>query len=158
MSPSPGSTVAGSEQQPAPLSSGDLPWTVERLSSEVSSLDSSLSRVQWNQVEHLFTSFQGLFSATPGHTTRVQHVIETSLGQVCRTALRPLPRSRWEAVDKEVKDMLQLGVIEPPTAPGAAQYCWSRNPLAVSVSALTSRKSIRWPPSTPTLCHELTFS
>lgn len=48
-----------------------------------------------------------------GQATHVQHIIDTPPGQVCKMALRPLMWSRWEAIDKEVNDMLQLGVIEP---------------------------------------------
>lgn len=35
------------------------------------------------------------------------------MGQVSRTALWPLPHSRWEVVDREVRDMLKLGIIKP---------------------------------------------
>lgn len=85
-------------------------------SEEEPTLNNHLSRTQPCQVKDLLASFKGLFSTTPGHTERVQCVIETPLGLVCHTALRPLPKSHWEAFDKEVKDMLCLGVIEPSTS------------------------------------------
>lgn len=68
---------------------------------------------QQQQLENLLLFFPGLFSTRPWQAEGVQHVIETPPGQVSRTALRPLPRSQSEVVDKEVQDMLQLGVFEP---------------------------------------------
>lgn len=52
----------------------------------------------------------------PRQTHNVHHIIETPTGIVRRTALLPLPRSRWEVVNKEVQDMSCLGVTDPPNS------------------------------------------
>lgn len=47
----------------------------------------------------------------PGQTPLVTHHIPTPPGVVIRAPMRPLPRMRWDAIDKEINEMLALGVI-----------------------------------------------
>lgn len=79
-------------------------------------LDEGLSVTQWDQVRCLLSTFRELFSTTPGSTTHFQHIIDTPLGQVFWTALWSLPRIWWEAINKEVNDILHLEVIEPSSS------------------------------------------
>lgn len=113
--------VAWSDKQPTPLSSGELPWTPVANTVTALSLDAGLSTRQQQQITHLLQDFPNLFSTNPGFTTQVQHVIETQPRQVCRTALRLLPWSRWKAVDKEISYMLRLSIIEPCKRLGAVR-------------------------------------
>lgn len=55
-----------------------------------------------------------IFNQAQSDTTHVVSHRE-SLGHMVCTSLSPLPWKRWEAIDREVKDMLQLGVIDSST-------------------------------------------
>lgn len=101
-----------SDNKPTLLSLRDLPWTAKTPTKEEPFV-TGLPLTQQNQNRQLLSSFPGPFSTTPGHTIQDQHVIEIPAGQLCCTALQPLPKSHWEAVNKEVQDMLHLGIIEP---------------------------------------------
>lgn len=65
-----------------------------------------------------------MFSKTPGLTSLAEHRIPTPEGQVVRSRWRLLPRTQWDVVNREVADMLRLGVIE------ASQSAW-RSPLVL---------------------------
>lgn len=84
-----------------------LPWTPKTLSGE-----DSPGTPDWH-LRSFLAAYPSLFSANPCWTDCIQHIIETPIGWVSRTALRPLPRSCWRMVDKEVQDMLRLRVTKP---------------------------------------------
>lgn len=99
-------------------------------------LGDALSPAQNQQLRELLKEFPLGFSSTPGRTSALHHAIETEPGLVVWAPWRPLPRKRWEAVEKEVEDMLSLGVIQPshsewrsliilvPKPDGSIRFCF----------------------------------
>lgn len=66
-------TVAWSDQQLTPLSSGDLPWTPENALDKTPALDDKLAQIQQDKIRHLLVTFPQLFSITPGRTQTHTH-------------------------------------------------------------------------------------
>lgn len=79
-------------------------------------LGDALSPSQVCHLKELLQEFPLSFSSKPGLTSVLQHTIETDPGVVVRPLWRPLPHKRWEAVEKETADMLDLGVIQPSSS------------------------------------------
>lgn len=50
---------------------------------------------------------------TPNLTSALQHKIQMEHRAVVQAPWRSLPRKCWEAVEKEIVDILKLGMIEP---------------------------------------------
>lgn len=76
-------TVAWSDIHLPPLSAGELPWATsntEALGKNVPPLAPELTPQQKQQLVKLPAEFTTLFSATPGQTTVIWHVIETPPG------------------------------------------------------------------------------
>ena len=60
--------------------------------------------------------FTDVFNAQPGKTTLAEHQIETGDSPAVRLLPYQLPHSFRDSVQKEVKDMLAQGIIEPSTS------------------------------------------
>ncbi|XP_053872984.1 uncharacterized protein LOC128831041, partial [Malaclemys terrapin pileata] len=76
-------------------------------------LGENLTEEQLRQTRCLLQAFSHTFTDQPGHTSLVHHRIQTEPGVVIRGTTRPLPYHRRQVVEKEVRAMLDLGVIEP---------------------------------------------
>lgn len=72
-----------------------------------------LSPQQLRHLDTLLGQFPGVFSTIPGRTRVMQNVIESLPGAVIRAPWRPIPHKGWAAVEKEVTEILRLGVTEP---------------------------------------------
>lgn len=103
----------GLMEDPTELPEGDLPWFSQGRKAVQPQLNSTITPQQAKELEGLLSEFRGLFSLQPGHTPLVTHRIPTLPGQVVCTPLRPLSWMRWDAIDKEVSEMLALRVIVP---------------------------------------------
>ena len=66
-----------------------------------------------------------MFSGHPGSTALIEHAIQTPEGVVVRSGSRSWPHYLKETIDKEVEEMLVLGVIEPSSCP------WQSYPVVV---------------------------
>ena len=77
------------------------------------------TEVERNQVANLLQDGAGVLTDVPGHTTLIEHSVEsTSNDQICCKAY-PVPHSMQETINNEIDAMLKLGVIEmfePPYA------------------------------------------
>ncbi|CAM4528700.1 unnamed protein product [Lepidochelys kempii] len=76
-------------------------------------LSMTLGRMQRQQIQELCTSYASTFSATPGLTERAYHSIDTGNAHPIRVhPYRVSPQAKT-AIEREIQDMLQMGVIRP---------------------------------------------
>ncbi|CAM4574270.1 unnamed protein product [Lepidochelys olivacea] len=76
-------------------------------------LSMTLGRIQRQQIQELCTSYAPTFSATPGLTERAYHPIDTGNAHPIRVhPYRVSPQAKT-AIEREIQDMLQMGVIRP---------------------------------------------
>ncbi|CAM4415108.1 unnamed protein product [Lepidochelys kempii] len=76
-------------------------------------LSMTLGRMQRQQIQELCASYEPTFSATPGLTERAYHSIDTGNAHPIRVQpYRVSPQSKT-AIEREIQDMLQMGVIRP---------------------------------------------
>ncbi|CAM4657216.1 unnamed protein product [Caretta caretta] len=76
-------------------------------------LSMTLGRIQRQQIQELCTSYAPTFSATPGLTERAYHSIDTGNAHPIRVQpYRVSPQAKI-AIEREIQDMLQMGVIRP---------------------------------------------
>ncbi|CAM4561587.1 unnamed protein product [Lepidochelys kempii] len=76
-------------------------------------LSMTLGRMQRQQIQELCTSYTPTFSATPGLTERAYHSIDTGNAHPIRVhPYRVSPQAKT-AIEWEIQDMLQMGVIRP---------------------------------------------
>ena len=82
-------------------------------------INPALSNEEQNQVRSLVQEFSGTFSEKPGRTTLMEHDIKLTTDTPVRVKQYPLPYSMMQAVNDEVRSMIELGVIERSESP----YC-----------------------------------
>ena len=75
--------------------------------------DSKLEPSQREDLENLFAKFSDLLTDKPGDAKGVVHEIDLTSDVPVRLKPYPLPFASRQVVEKEVKTMLELGVIEP---------------------------------------------
>ncbi|CAM4542178.1 unnamed protein product [Lepidochelys olivacea] len=77
------------------------------------SLFITLGHKRRQQIQELCTSFAPVFSGTPQRTERAYHSIDT--GDACPIRAQPyrMAAQAKTAIEREIKDMLQMGVIRP---------------------------------------------
>ncbi|CAM5146708.1 unnamed protein product [Natator depressus] len=69
--------------------------------------------MQRQQIKELCTSYAPTFSATPGLTERAYHSIDTGNAHPIKVQpYRVAPQAKT-AIEREIQDMLQMGVIRP---------------------------------------------
>ena len=83
-------------------------------------LGSQLEATQRTELHDLLKEFEDVFNAQPGKTTLAEHQIETGDSPAVRLPPYRLPHSFRDSVQKEVKDMLAQGIIEPSTSEWAS--------------------------------------
>ena len=86
-------------------------------------MGSNLSTEQAEQVKDVIMEYSDVFTAPDGklgHTTLVQHEIDTGNHHPIKQPSRRLPQAQREIADKEVEKMLSKGFIEPSDTPWAS--------------------------------------
>ena len=83
---------------------------------------------QKEQVLRLGKELPKVFSKIPGCTHLVEHAIETDPGVVVRSNERLWPRQLASVIEKEVDEMIKLGVIEPAKGPWRSYPVMVRKP------------------------------
>ncbi|CAM4598209.1 unnamed protein product [Lepidochelys olivacea] len=76
-------------------------------------LSMTLGRMQRQQIQELCTSYAPTFSATPGLTERAYHSIDTGNAHPIRVQPYRVSPQAKTAIEREIQDMLQMGVIRP---------------------------------------------
>ncbi|XP_074819017.1 uncharacterized protein LOC141993377 [Natator depressus] len=76
-------------------------------------LSMTLGRMQRQQIQELCTSYAPTFSATPGLTERAYHSIDTGNARPIRVQPYRVSAQAKTAIEREIQDMLQMGVIRP---------------------------------------------
>ena len=72
-----------------------------------------LSKRQKKQVWELLEEYQDILTSNPGKTSLGEHRIEVTTDQPVKTKAYPLPYAVRELIQKEVNEMLRMGIIEP---------------------------------------------
>ncbi|CAM5108865.1 unnamed protein product [Eretmochelys imbricata] len=76
-------------------------------------LSMTLGRMQRQQIKELCTSFEPMFSATPGWTEWAYHSIDTGNAHPIRAQPYSVSPQAKTAIERKIQDMLQMGVIHP---------------------------------------------
>jgi len=101
-----------------PVSSGS--GKVEHLQRVIDSLPRTLSATEFAAAEHLVHDYADVFSHSEfdlGHTDILPHRIDTGNSRPLKEQLRRHPIAHLSFVDKQVEQMLQVGVVEPSSSP-----------------------------------------
>jgi hypothetical protein len=89
----------------------------------VNGLSEDLETEQAQQVRNLLLQFSDILSLNEydvGRTTLVEHTIDTGDHRPLRQALRRHPQAHLQAIDDQVEEMRQHGIIEPAASPWAS--------------------------------------
>ena len=80
-------------------------------------INSDLSSEQHEEVRSLLTEYKEIFSDVPKVTNLIEHKVELTQRGPVRCKAYPTPYKMQEIVDKEIDDLLEMGVIERSEAP-----------------------------------------
>ncbi|CAM4595012.1 unnamed protein product [Caretta caretta] len=73
----------------------------------------TLRRMQRQQIKELCTSYVPTFPATPGLTERAYHSTDTGNAHPIKVQPYQVSPQAKTAIEREIQDMLQMGVIRP---------------------------------------------
>ncbi|CAM5141293.1 unnamed protein product [Natator depressus] len=76
-------------------------------------LSMTLGHMQRQQIKELCASYAPKFSATPGLTERAYHSIDTGKARPIKVQPYRVSPQAKTAIEREIQDMLQMGVIRP---------------------------------------------
>ncbi|CAM5087647.1 unnamed protein product, partial [Natator depressus] len=76
-------------------------------------LSMTLGRMQRQQIQEPCTSYAPTFSATPGLTEQAYHSIDTGNARPIKVQPYRVSPQAKTAIEREIQDMLQMGVIRP---------------------------------------------
>jgi len=91
-------------------------------------LNSGLNDKQRKQPKQLVEEFKDIFSDVPRMTHIVEHKVELIHDEPKKSKPYPIPYRMQEVVDKEIADMLAMGIIEPSDAPYASPLVLAKKP------------------------------
>ncbi|KAH3717167.1 hypothetical protein DPMN_059947 [Dreissena polymorpha] len=80
-------------------------------------LGENLDAKQCESLQTLLQDFQDVLTDIPGKTNLVEHHIKTTTDDPIRSRPYPVPHAVKETINKEVQEMLRMGVIEPSDSP-----------------------------------------
>jgi len=103
--------------------SGDLLEALDRTDSSSQGhvkMGQQLSQLQHSELGSLIGKYQGMFSGLPGVTDLITHHIRTSDEIPVRAKPYPVPYKLREALQGEVQDMLDTGIIRESRSPYAS--------------------------------------
>jgi len=102
---------------------GDLLEALDRTDSSSQGhvkMGQQLSQLQHSELGSLIGKYQGMFSGLPGVTDLITHHIRTSDEIPVRAKPNPVPYKLREALQGEVQDMLDTGIIRESRSPYAS--------------------------------------
>jgi len=106
----------------------DLYTTLQKETFRDVEISSDLSESQRQEVVDLLEAFQDVFTDVPALTTLREHSITLTNDEPVHSKPYPIPHAMQETVDKELENMLQMGIIEPSTSPYASPIVVVRKP------------------------------
>ena len=98
-------------------------------------INPDLSQQQKKDITSLVKEFSEIFSSKPGVTNLMEHKITLTDQEPVRSRPYPVPYALYPDMEKEIKAMLEMGIIEPSDSPycspivivkksdGTARYC-----------------------------------
>ena len=98
---------------------GDIPVWNESPQGQPT-MGEELNVIQHEQLRDLFKEFEDVLSSRPGRTEGVEHQIVTRAAKPVRLPPYRLSHAYRETVQKELKEMLAKGIMEPSTSQWAA--------------------------------------
>ena len=81
------------------------------------SISAELTSEQRAEVEALIEQYSDVLTSLPGRTDLIQHDIKLLTSEPIRSKGYPVPFKARGVMDSEIKEMLELGVIETSTSP-----------------------------------------
>jgi len=87
-----------------------------------------LTTEQQTEVKQLLKEYEGIFSDVPTATHLIEHRVELTERDPVKHKLYPIPYKMQEIIDKEIDDMLAMGVIERSEAPYASPLVLVKKP------------------------------
>ena len=81
---------------------------------------STLSEEQRDQMNELLERYSSVFTDQPGATSMIQHKIVLKSDQPVRIKAFPLPYSVRSDLNKDIAEMLEMGIIQESTSPYAS--------------------------------------
>ena len=81
------------------------------------SVSDALTSEQRAEVEALIEQYPDVLTSVPGRTDLIQHDIKLSTSELIRSKGYPVPFKARDVMDSEIKEMLELGVIEKSFSP-----------------------------------------
>ena len=97
----------------------ESPSICDNESVELLNINPDLTKEEQSQVRQLVTNFASTFTGIPGCTTLLEHDIKLTTDTPVRVKQYPLPFNMMEAAKDEVRDMINLDIVEPSESP----YC-----------------------------------
>ena len=83
-------------------------------------ISSELSGAQTAKVRELLKEFSDIFSNIPSRTNVAVHSIDIGQASPIRSGPYRIPQSLVNAVNKELDQMLEMGIVRPSTSPWAS--------------------------------------
>ncbi|XP_033733588.1 uncharacterized protein LOC117322759 [Pecten maximus] len=83
---------------------------------------------QQSEVRYILQEHSKVLTDLPGNCKIGEHVIKLTTDEPIRSKPYPVPHAMRETVSKEVKTMLEMGVIEPSTSPYASSVVLVKKP------------------------------
>ena len=97
----------------------ESPSICDNESVELLNINPDLTKEEQSQVRQFVTNFASTFTGIPGCTTLLEHDIKLTTDTPVRVKQYPLPFNMMEAAKDEVRDMINLDIVEPSESP----YC-----------------------------------
>ena len=91
-------------------------------------INSDLSSEEQDEVRSLLREYREIFSDVPKVTNLIEHKVELTQREPVRYKAYPTPHKMQEIVDKEIDDLLEMGVIERSEAPYASPLVLVKKP------------------------------
>jgi len=91
-------------------------------------INSELNDKQRKEAEQIVEKFKDIFSDVPRMTHIVEHKVKLTHDEPIKFKPYPVPYKMQEVVDKEIADMLAMGIIEPSDAPYASPLVLVKKP------------------------------
>ena len=91
-------------------------------------INSGLNDKQRKEAEQLVKEVKGIFSDVPKMTRIVEHKVELTHDEPIKSKPYLIPYKMQKVLDKEIADMLVMGIIEPSDAPYSSPLVLVKKP------------------------------